>query len=54
MRPQRPAKRLFHGGVAGVVGAIIALFGAPFVASVGLGTLFYAWLESFDSAHSRQ
>jgi hypothetical protein len=52
--PFHTAKQLFHGGVAGVAAAIIALFGAPLVASVGLAAIFYAWLESFDSSARQQ
>lgn len=35
------AKRVIHGGIAGVAAAVIAAFGAPFVAAFGLGYLAY-------------
>jgi hypothetical protein len=44
------AKQWFHGGVSGFVAAMLGFFGAGLGAALGLASLLFVWLESFDAS----
>lgn len=48
------AKRLFHGGVAGFVAAVLHAFGIGIAATLGAGALLWSWLESYDNSAYRR